>query len=655
MFTTCPKCSLTLVVTTGDLRAAQGFVRCGRCSNVFNAIANLSEDRSANADTSATGQQRTLQQPSPPAPREVAESGTPEESPRYEDSSARLSPAPARAPSPPQFATPAPAPQQRAPQQQSPQQSAPRPALPPQSAPPQRAPAQPPAARQSSAPQQSFAPRGTSLPPPTAEDLDDIPDISLEFDADTADISQVFVQQPARRLVLDGNTGTFETVALKEPPPEDIDDANDEFESQLRALAAQISPTPQPPPPQQVVQQAPPAPQARSAPAPRPPTPAPSRDTGATGNNPVLRIRPPTPEPAVARQTQVVPAQVAPQAKQSPPPQNREPAPAPRPAPATRAQLDEIPIEDVEVVVRQSTGAPSAAPVPVPRPSASPANPDPAPQAPQAKSKPARQPAQPKPSKQKAAARAKRAETPERQGRSPEELIQAAAEVVRSAGRKDAVANNGEAAYEDEDEPDINVVPDISESFPTRIRRRAFEAIETDGAALRARIPSLSWGAAAVAFSALFVLQVINHYRNELATSDRLRKPLTSLYGAFGVTLVPRWDIGGYEVRQLGALAGSGNRLTVRLSVKNGAKSAQPLPFLRVTVQDRFGNRIASRDVPPEVYSPKRAGTLLDADSRIDAEVAFVDPGQNAVGFEIDACLPTDSGRIACANDQIAR
>ncbi|MGH8276405.1 MAG: MJ0042-type zinc finger domain-containing protein, partial [Steroidobacteraceae bacterium] len=41
MFTVCPKCALTLVVTAADLRVAQGYVRCGRCSSVFNALAQL--------------------------------------------------------------------------------------------------------------------------------------------------------------------------------------------------------------------------------------------------------------------------------------------------------------------------------------------------------------------------------------------------------------------------------------------------------------------------------------------------------------------------------------------------------------------------------------------------------------------------------------
>src|SRR5579864_8893761 len=44
MFTICPKCTLTLAVTAEDLRTGQGYVRCGRCLNVFNALLALSED-----------------------------------------------------------------------------------------------------------------------------------------------------------------------------------------------------------------------------------------------------------------------------------------------------------------------------------------------------------------------------------------------------------------------------------------------------------------------------------------------------------------------------------------------------------------------------------------------------------------------------------
>ncbi len=62
MFTVCPKCALTLVVTAEDLRVAQGYVRCGRCSSVFNALARLTEERSA-AET-GRGESPRLPRPS---------------------------------------------------------------------------------------------------------------------------------------------------------------------------------------------------------------------------------------------------------------------------------------------------------------------------------------------------------------------------------------------------------------------------------------------------------------------------------------------------------------------------------------------------------------------------------------------------------------
>src|SRR3954464_6523984 len=83
MFTVCPKCSLTLVVTAADLRVAQGYVRCGRCSNVFNALSRLSEDRQAGAgaqpsagapagNSSPVQPQPASEPPPAPAPKSAA-------------------------------------------------------------------------------------------------------------------------------------------------------------------------------------------------------------------------------------------------------------------------------------------------------------------------------------------------------------------------------------------------------------------------------------------------------------------------------------------------------------------------------------------------------------------------------------------------------
>jgi hypothetical protein len=61
--------------------------------------------------------------------------------------------------------------------------------------------------------------------------------------------------------------------------------------------------------------------------------------------------------------------------------------------------------------------------------------------------------------------------------------------------------------------------------------------------------------------------------------------------------------------------------------------------------------------VAPAFYVPQAmpASSFLSAGQRIDAEIGFVDPGANAVGFEIDACLPASGGGVACANEGGAR
>jgi predicted Zn finger-like uncharacterized protein len=169
----------------------------------------------------------------------------------------------------------------------------------------------------------------------------------------------------------------------------------------------------------------------------------------------------------------------------------------------------------------------------------------------------------------------------------------------------------------------------------------------------------LLWSAAVAALAVLLVLQALNHYRDDLAVHPRLHRPLTALYALLGVSLAPRWNLSAYEVHQLGASAATQNsgQLTVRASVRNDAEQPQPLPLLRVTLLDRFGNRLASRDVPPGAYLGGSAATaaLLPPGERVDAQMAFVDPGKNAVGFEIDACLAAPSARVHCANDAAAR
>jgi hypothetical protein len=111
-------------------------------------------------------------------------------------------------------------------------------------------------------------------------------------------------------------------------------------------------------------------------------------------------------------------------------------------------------------------------------------------------------------------------------------------------------------------------------------------------------------------------------------------------------------DLAAYELRQWGAASDPNetNRLMLRASIVNRAGYAQPFPLLRLTLQDRFGGTLGVRDIGPADYLPG-AGMegLLEPGERADALIRIVDPGAEAVGFELDICLPAQGG-VRCAN-----
>jgi hypothetical protein len=216
------------------------------------------------------------------------------------------------------------------------------------------------------------------------------------------------------------------------------------------------------------------------------------------------------------------------------------------------------------------------------------------------------------------------------------------------------------ARFEFVSESDMEVAPDAvttRATAPPMPASRAADILEPAAEPVPSPMRFV-WPAAAVFALLLLAAQAIHHYRHDLATSPRFNRPLTSLYAKLGVPLVPRWDLTSYEVRQLGASTGAATKgqLLVRASLKNSASHPLPLPLLRVIVQDRYGNRIAARDVAPRAYAPGAVpeGAVLGAGQRLDTEMSFVDPGQQAVGFEIDACLPGPDNAIHCANDAVA-
>jgi predicted Zn finger-like uncharacterized protein len=547
MFTVCPKCALTLVVTAADLRVAQGYVRCGRCSNVFNALARLSEDRQAAAAAAAQAQasQESASKPAATSQQRSETSGTF----RTRTAQDPLTTGRTRIED---LSTPA-----------KPRQQADTPS--------------------------TSALRKAAQPPPSEPkryDDDSIPEEDLEFNPDATDLNKVFVEQPPSPRFT-AATGTFKAIRL---------------EAQDSARAAdQLARTDD-----------------RTTP--------PSERFDPTDTQVDVEIDP----DLLASVTQLTSNRLE-RLKPTPP----EPSPSfsafgqPRPVPSPPPSADAKPTNPT---TPSSSGATSSVKLP------SPPGED-------ARASHAMQPAPPKPTppaKQPMLLQPPMEQPP--QSAAPMRLAERAkARAADSKLKSDAPHSTFETTHA------------IRAALAPRKRTALSELGHTRSQEEPTSFFAGTWAAGSVLLLLVLTIQVVHHYRHDLAANATLNGPLTSIYAVLGIPLVPRWDLSAYEVRQLGAstAADAPGQITVRASVKNGAHQAQPLPLLRVTLQDRFGNHIASRDVSPQSYLPRAIprSSLLSAGQRIDAEMTFVDPGSNAVGFEIDACLPAPGGGIGCAND----
>jgi hypothetical protein len=91
--------------------------------------------------------------------------------------------------------------------------------------------------------------------------------------------------------------------------------------------------------------------------------------------------------------------------------------------------------------------------------------------------------------------------------------------------------------------------------------------------------------------------------------------------------------------------------MSVRASLTNRAPFAQPHPVLRLELDDRFGESIAVRDFEPHEYlkDPSEASRMLDPGASAEADLEIVDPGQEAVGYQLDVCLRESAALLRCA------
>jgi len=162
-----------------------------------------------------------------------------------------------------------------------------------------------------------------------------------------------------------------------------------------------------------------------------------------------------------------------------------------------------------------------------------------------------------------------------------------------------------------------------------------------------------AWSLGSLVLALGLATQAVHYFRQDLVRHPQIGPPLRAGYAQLGLSLLPNWDLGAFELRQWGndANAAADGRMLVRASLTNHAAFAQPYPILRLELEDRFGSTVATRDFDPSEYlkDPSNADRLVAPGSSAEAELLLADPGREAVGYRLDICLRESARLLRCA------
>ena len=147
-------------------------------------------------------------------------------------------------------------------------------------------------------------------------------------------------------------------------------------------------------------------------------------------------------------------------------------------------------------------------------------------------------------------------------------------------------------------------------------------------------------------------MQVVHAQRNELVRNAAFGPALAGAYDFFGLSVLAPTDLSAYELRQWGAASDprEANRLMLRASIVNRAATRSRCRSCasrsRTASAARCGRATSARPTTCRAAAPRRCWSPASAPTRL---IRIVDPGSEAVGFELDICLPADGG-VRCAN-----
>lgn len=164
----------------------------------------------------------------------------------------------------------------------------------------------------------------------------------------------------------------------------------------------------------------------------------------------------------------------------------------------------------------------------------------------------------------------------------------------------------------------------------------------------------LWWGAGSILLALLLAAQWVNANRQALSRNLVIGPSLSALYTVLGHPLAPPQALDAWQISNTNVTSDpdAAIALSITGSLANTANFSQTWPLLRVELTDRYGDVLRLRDFRPDQYlTAAQASTLPAPGSAAHFRIDVVDPGADAVGFQVMACLDVASGRV-CGSDR---
>ena len=155
------------------------------------------------------------------------------------------------------------------------------------------------------------------------------------------------------------------------------------------------------------------------------------------------------------------------------------------------------------------------------------------------------------------------------------------------------------------------------------------------------------WGVGVVLLALLLGIQVVNAYRLELRHNPVLGPFLSAVYSALGHRLSTPQVLDKWLVNSINVTSGPDTPrvLSITGTLENAAGFTQPWPLLRVELTDRYGDPLRARDFPAGAYLPAdQASAWLGPGMATRFRIDVVDPGPEAVGFQVQPCFELADG-----------